>query len=113
MADFVSDFWHWFIVIPSVVGILVLFPFIYMNKGSKTPGEAGKTGHIWDDDLEEYNNPLPGWWLNMFVITLVFGIVYLILYPGLGTFEGMLGWSSKSQYEDQIKVADETFGPIF
>ena len=113
MADFVSDFWNWFIIIPTLIGILVWFPFVYMNKGSKTPGEPGKTGHIWDDDLEEYNNPLPGWWLNMFVITLVFGIVYLILYPGLGSFQGMLGWSSKGQYEDQIKTADETFGPIF
>ena len=113
MADFVSDFWHWFIVIPTLVGILVLFPFIYMYKGSKTSGEVGKTGHIWDDDLEEYNNPLPGWWLNMFVITLVFGLIYLILYPGLGSFPGVLGWSSKGQYEEQIKAANETFGPIF
>lgn len=113
MADFVSEFWHWFIVIPSILGILAMLPLIYMNKGSKQIGESDKTGHVWDEDLEEYNNPLPGWWLNMFVITVVFGVVYLLLYPGLGHFRGWLGWSSKQQYEQQVQVADETFGPIF
>lgn len=113
MADFVSEFWNWFIIVPSVVGILILFPFIYMNKGSKSSGETETTGHVWDDDLEEYNNPLPGWWLNMFVITLVFGIVYLILYPGLGSFQGVLGWSSKGEYEKQVQTADDTFRPLF
>lgn len=113
MADFVSNFWHWFIIIPSVIGILAMFPLIYMNRGEKPTGEADKTGHVWDDDLQEYNNPLPAWWLNMFVITLVFGIIYLILYPGLGGFEGVLKWSSKKEYEQQMQLADQTYGPIF
>lgn len=114
MADFVSDFWHWFIIIPTVIGILVLFPFIYMNRGSKpAAGEEDTTGHVWDEDLKEFNNPLPGWWLNMFVITLVFGIVYLLLFPGLGHFQGFLGWSSKQRYEKQMQAAEETYGPRF
>lgn len=113
MADFVSDFWHWFIIIPTLIGIFALFPFIYMNRGSKKAGEAETTGHVWDEDLKEYNNPLPGWWLNMFVITLVFGIIYLILYPGLGRFEGLLQWSSLQQYKDQLQVAEETYTPRF
>jgi cytochrome c oxidase cbb3-type subunit 3 len=114
MADFVSDFWHWFIIIPTVIGILALFPLIYANRGDKVSAdEVGTTGHVWDDDLEEFNNPLPGWWLNMFVITIVFGIIYLILYPGLGRFEGVLGWSSKGQYEAQVDTAEKTYGPIY
>ena len=114
MADFVSDFWHWFIIIPTVIGILALFPLIYANRGDKVSAdEVDTTGHVWDDDLEEFNNPLPGWWLNMFVITIVFGIIYLILYPGLGRFEGVLGWSSKGQYESQVDTAEKTYGPIY
>lgn len=113
MSDFVSDFWHWFIIIPTVIGILALFPLIYMNRGSESAGESDKTGHVWDDDLEEYNNPLPGWWLNMFVITLIFSIVYLVLYPGLGRFEGLLQWSSLQQYKNQVQIAEETYGPRF
>ena len=114
MADFVSDFWHWFIIVPTVIGILALFPLIYANRGDKVSAdEVDTTGHVWDDDLEEFNNPLPGWWLNMFVITIVFGIIYLILYPGLGRFEGVLGWSSKGQYEAQVDTAEKTYGPIY
>lgn len=113
MADFVSEFWSWFIIIPTVIGILVLFPLVYLNQGQKQSGEADKMGHSWDDDLEEYNNPLPGWWLNLFYITLVFGIVYLILYPGLGSFGGVLGWTSTQRYENELEQAEARYGPIF
>ncbi len=112
MADFLSDLWHWFIIIPTVIGIFALFPLIILNTGAKTP-KPETMGHVWDEDLEEYNNPLPRWWLNMFYITLVFGIVYLMLYPGLGRFGGFLGWTSKSQYEQEIAAADKVYGPIF
>lgn len=113
MADFVSEFWSWFIIIPTVIGILAMFPLVYFNRGQKQSGEADKMGHSWDDDLEEYNNPLPGWWLNLFYITIVFGIVYLILYPGLGSFGGVLGWTSTQRYESELAQADARYGPIF
>ena len=113
MADFVNQYWHWFIVIVSLVSILILFPFIYLNRGVRKSGEAETMGHVWDENLEEYNNPLPGWWFNMFVITLVFSLLYLILYPGLGRFPGLLNWSSTGQYEQEIKLASEKFDPIY
>lgn len=113
MADFVSEFWSWFIIVPTVIGILALFPLVYYNRGQKQTGEADKMGHSWDEDLEEYNNPLPAWWLNLFYITLIFGIVYLILYPGLGSFGGVLGWTSKQRYENQLEQAVARYGPIF
>ncbi len=113
MADFMSGFWHWYIVVPTVVGILALVPLVILNRGTKTGKEPETMGHVWDEDLEEYNNPLPLWWLNMFYITIVFGIVYLILYPGLGSFEGVLGWSSKSAYESEVSAAEQEFAPIF
>jgi cytochrome c oxidase cbb3-type subunit 3 len=109
----VSEFWSWFIIIPTVIGILALFPLVYFNRGQKQTGEADKMGHSWDEDLEEYNNPLPGWWLNMFYITLVFGIIYLILYPGLGSFGGVLGWTSTQRYENELEQAEARYGPIF
>ncbi|MDZ7840767.1 MAG: cytochrome-c oxidase, cbb3-type subunit III [Gammaproteobacteria bacterium] len=113
MADFVSEFWSWFIIIPTVIGILAMFPLVYFNRGQKQSGEADKMGHSWDEDLEEYNNPLPGWWLNLFYITIVFGIIYLILYPGLGSFGGVLGWSSTQRYQNELEYAEERYGPIF
>lgn len=71
------------------------------------------TTHVWDGDLKEYNNPLPRWWLGMFYITLIFGIVYLALYPGLGTYQGIFGWSSQQSYEAEMAQAEETYGPLF
>lgn len=115
MADFTSDFWSWFIAVPTVIGILVLF---WLNRKMTTPrrkrAETTKTtGHVWDEDLRELNNPLPRWWLNMFYITLVFGLVYLVLYPGLGTFAGALRWSQQDQYERELAAANERYGELY
>jgi cytochrome c oxidase cbb3-type subunit 3 len=117
VADFVNNFWHWFIVVLTLGSILILFPFIYLNKGNKDAanrdGEVETMGHVWDDDLEELNNPLPGWWFNMFLITLIFGLVYLVLFPGLGHFQGLLNWSSAGRYQDEMQAASEKFDPIY
>jgi cytochrome c oxidase cbb3-type subunit 3 len=113
MADFVSEFWHWFIIVLTVGGLLAMFPLIILNRGDKPGGDPQTTDHTWDEDLQEYNNPLPGWWLNMFYITLVFSFAYLLLYPGLGRFPGFLGWTSLGQYEAERQAAEEKFGPLF
>lgn len=115
MADFVSEFWSWFIIVPTVGGIVAIFWLILWMSGTTTkPGEEVKTmGHVWDGDLAEFNNPLPKWWLNMFYITLVFGIIYLILYPGLGSFAGILGWTQVEQYNEEIELADNRYGALY
>jgi cytochrome c oxidase cbb3-type subunit 3 len=67
--------------------------------------EDNTTGHVWDEDLTEYNNPLPRWWLWLFVITIVFSGAYLYAYPGLGNYQGSLNWSQEGQYkENQVKL---------
>ena len=114
MADFVSDFWNWFVIITTVLSIVACWWFVIsQSKKGQLSGEVESTGHVWDEDIQEMNNPLPRWWLIMFYITLVFGSVYLALYPGLGTFQGLWGWSQKGQYEREVAKADETYGPIF
>lgn len=70
---------------------------------------AGKTGHVWDGDLEELNNPLPRWWLGLFIITIVFGAGYLVFYPGMGNFAGTSKWSSVGAYEEQVARQRENF----
>lgn len=116
MYEFTSSFWNWYIIVPTVIGILAMFWLIrWLSVGhTRKPGEEVETmGHVWDGDLEEYNNPLPRWWLNMFYITLFFGIGYLILYPGLGTYKGLLGWTSRGNYQEEMQQAREKYGPIF
>jgi cytochrome c oxidase cbb3-type subunit III len=112
MSDFTSSFWSWFIIAIAGGGIAWLFYLLQGN--SKAESEEGvATGHVWDEDLEELNNPLPRWWLIMFYITIVFSIGYLILYPGMGSFKGILGWSEVGEYQAEVDKANAEFGPIF
>ena len=115
MADFVSGFWGWFIAVVTIASIVGLVLVLLGNTLSKgvSEGDLETTGHVWDDDLAELNNPLPKWWLNLFYITLIFGVVYLLLYPGLGKFQGFLGWSQIGQLAEENAAADEVYGPLY
>lgn len=112
MAD-LNSFWHLFIMVTTVVGLVGCFWLLQANASGVSKDQAEQQTHIWDENLTEYNNPLPRWWYNMFMITLIFGAIYLALYPGLGTFKGYLGWSSVGQYEKEMAAADEQFGPLY
>jgi cytochrome c oxidase cbb3-type subunit 3 len=114
MADFTSKFWEWYIFI--LVGLSFAFCFaliIWMSRGRKPGAKAESHGHVWDGDLEELNNPLPQWWLYMFYITLFFGIAYLLIYPGSGVFAGGIKWSEVGQYEQEMKTAEQKYGPLY
>jgi cytochrome c oxidase cbb3-type subunit 3 len=114
MTSFTDGFWNLLIFVGTVGGIIVLFLFTRNYSGDLPAGESGQaTGHKWDGDLEELNNPLPRWWLNMFYITMIWGIGYLLLYPGVGTHSMLLGWSQVGQYEEQMADAEKRYGPIF
>ena len=93
MSDFVSDFWHWFIAAVSLVSIVGCGVFLWVQSRARTSaaGSAELHGHVWDDDLTEYNGPMPYWWLWLFYITIVFSLGYLVVYPGLGSFAGTFG----------------------
>ncbi|MBT8082933.1 MAG: cytochrome-c oxidase, cbb3-type subunit III [Gammaproteobacteria bacterium] len=108
-------FWHWF-----VVGLTVLF-IIYCvwlvswsaKQGPKDVADDDLVGHKWDGDLEEWNNPAPKWWLYLYFITIAWGIGFLVAYPGLGNYQGMLGWTSTGQYEQEMQYAAATYEPIY
>ena len=115
MSDFTSGFWHWYIAILSIVSIIGCGVLLWMQT-IKRPPKGNKVelhGNVWDEDLVEYNNPLPNWWRWLFYITIVFSLLYLYLYPGLGNFAGQTGWSQTGQYDAEVKAANATFGPIF
>lgn len=114
MSDFVSGFWSFF-VIAIVVGGLVFCAFVlFANASVKLEQTTEKTtGHVWDETLAELNNPLPRWWMGLFVITIVFSIAYLILYPGLGSAKGVLGWSAVGQLEAEQAKANEALKPVY
>ncbi|RMG34867.1 MAG: cytochrome-c oxidase, cbb3-type subunit III [Gammaproteobacteria bacterium] len=109
-----SAFWQGWITVLTVLNILACFWLIRWTI-KKRAGEAAQgevTGHVWDETLEEYNNPLPRWWLYLFYGTLIFAAVYLTLYPGI--WKGVLGWSSHgSQYEAEMAKAKAKYDPIY
>jgi cytochrome c oxidase cbb3-type subunit 3 len=111
-----STGWSIFVTVVSILNMLACWWLIRWTMkprvGESAEGEV--TGHSWDDGhLAEYNNPMPRWWLYMFYITIVFSFIYLALYPGLGNFKGLLGWTAENQYDAEIARAEERFGPIF
>jgi cytochrome c oxidase cbb3-type subunit 3 len=114
MADFNSDFWHWYIAILTVLSILACIWLLrWMTTGYKKSDTVESTGHVWDGDLTELNNPLPRWWLGLFYITIAFSGFYLLLYPGLGSYEGILGWTSQGEYEQEVAKVEAEVGPLF
>lgn len=116
MADFTHSFWNLFVIISTVISVLACGVFLYFLSRAKIQFKDGKvetTGHVWDENLAEYNNPLPRWWMILFYLTIVFTVVYLVLFPGLGDAKGSLGWSSTDQYHKEVAAAQQRFGPIY
>jgi len=123
MSDFTSGFWNLFVMAVTFASIAACaWLLVVMNKvrtkGKTPPAAAGAkttetTGHVWDGDLAEYNNPLPKWWLNLFWITIVFSVVYLVLYPGFGNFPGILGWTSSEAYATERSALDAKTQQLF
>jgi cytochrome c oxidase cbb3-type subunit 3 len=112
MSDFVSGFWNMYVVVIVLGSILACAILLYVQGKAKfTPGKT--MGHVWDETLEEYNNPMPKWWSWLFVITVIFALVYLALYPGLGSFKGVLGWTSVGQYNTERERMDATVQPMY
>jgi cytochrome c oxidase cbb3-type subunit 3 len=114
MADFTSTFWSVAISIITIVSIIGCALLLFSQSTRKrAAGQADTTGHIWDEDLAEYNNPLPRWWMWLFYLTVIFALVYLALFPGLGSFRGVLGWSSQQRFETEMADANRQFGPLY
>jgi cytochrome c oxidase cbb3-type subunit 3 len=95
------------LVVVNILGCFWLLRWTARPKSATEKiGGGADTGHVWDKDLREYNNPLPRWWLWLFYITIVFSVIYLALYPGLGSFTGIKGWTQAGQYVQQRAEAD-------
>jgi len=113
VSDFIHSGWGWFVAIATALSLLACVWLLVIASRRKVMANDNTTGHIWDEDLRELNNPLPRWWAWLFVITVVFAAVYLAFYPGLGTYAGTLKWSSVGQYEVEQDKARVAMGPVY
>lgn len=104
-----SSGWHWFVIAGTVLSLAATLWLLFSNR--QTSGDK-TTGHVWDG-IEELDNPLPMWWVWMFVGTIVFAIGYLIYYPGLGNVAGVGGWSSQQQVEIDAAAHEARFAPLY
>jgi len=114
MSDFTSNFWEIYISGITLVGIIACLVLLAVTgKMKAATASDNTTGHVWDGDLREMNNPLPRWWSFMFVFTIIFSLIYLVLYPGLGSYKGVLGWSQAKLHADEIAKGDAEIAPIY
>ena len=111
-----NSFWNWFVIIITIGSILACWWLLHWTKGVSDRSEDDQVdslGHVWDDNIHELNTPLPRWWLHLFNITIVFSLIYLVLYPGLGNFAGTLNWTQLGQYEESVEAAQVTQESVF
>lgn len=113
MSEFFSGFWDVYVAVLTVVSIVACALFLKSQSIQRVSGAAETTGHKWDEDLAEYNNPLPRWWSWLFYITILFSLAYLVLYPGLGSWKGTLGWSQVGQLKEEQELAEKQYGPVY
>ncbi|MDN3988378.1 cytochrome-c oxidase, cbb3-type subunit III [Zwartia vadi] len=116
MNDFFDGFWGYYIATVVLGGIVWCLWLLYSQRKwlvKKTPGVVEDTGHVWDGDLRELNNPVPRWWTYMYVIMCLFGVGYLVLYPGLGAYQGSLGYTSATEVQADQAQLNEEVKPVY
>jgi cytochrome c oxidase cbb3-type subunit III len=114
MSDFTSGFWSLYVAGITLAGIIACLVLLWLSGRKKVaPRADNTTGHVWDGDLTEMNNPLPLWWVGLFIATIVFSLLYLVAFPGLGSYEGELKWTQRGEYEAEVAQANKELGPLY
>jgi cytochrome c oxidase cbb3-type subunit III len=113
VSDFFNNGWSIFIAAGTLLSLVACLLLLWVASKRKVMADDNSTGHVWDVDLREMNNPLPRWWMWLFIITVVFSFGYLVLYPGLGSAKGTLGWSTQSAYQAEQAKANAATAPLY
>jgi cytochrome c oxidase cbb3-type subunit 3 len=101
-----TSFWSGWVIFWTILTLVIVAVVLFGNRKDLSVTTDKTTGHA-HDDIEELDNPLPAWWFYMFVITILWGVAYLIIYPGMGNFAGVLGWTSAGQHQAEVDAAEE------
>ncbi|MBU3559648.1 cytochrome-c oxidase, cbb3-type subunit III [Polynucleobacter sp. Nonnen-W13] len=117
MSDFFNSGWSNYIALVSLVGIVWCIWLLASQRKAKVihtaDGAVADTGHVWDGDLRELNNPLPRWWAWMFLLSCIFALVYLVLFPGLGSFPGVVGYTTDGALMSSMTEANDELKPVY
>lgn len=109
-----SSGWSWYVIVITVLNVVCWFWLLWWARTKRVSGASAEAtlGHSYDG-IEELDLPLPRWWLWMFIGTILFTIGYLVAYPGLGNFPGVLHWTSTGQWQHEVAAADARYGPVY
>src|SRR3989304_3462476 len=117
MSDFFSSGWGIYIAVITALGIIWCVWLLFSQRKTKVTllpdGSVEDTGHEWDGDLRELNNPLPRWWMWMYLLSCLFGVIYLVLYPGMGSYPGVLGYSTAKEHRESVEQASAALKPLY
>jgi len=114
MSDFTSDFWHLYVAGLTILSIVACLVLLWISGTTKVKASGDNTtGHTWDEDLQEMNNPLPRWWVYLFIVTVIFAFMYGALYPTFGKFPGLLGWSSTGAHQAEGDKLQAAIAPLY
>lgn len=113
MSDFINTGWSLYVAGIVIGGLVFCLVILAVASKRTVMADDNSTGHVWDEDLKEMNNPLPRWWMGLFLITVFFAAAYLALYPGLGSNEGTLKWSAAGQWQAEQDKARTTMAPVY
>ncbi len=113
MSDFINSGWALYVAGITVAGLAFCIFILVVASKRTVMANDNSTGHVWDEDLKEMNNPLPRWWMWLFVLTVVFAAVYLAFYPGLGSNPGTFNWTSAGQWEAEQAKAHAAMAPVY
>jgi cytochrome c oxidase cbb3-type subunit 3 len=119
MSDFINEFWPWYVGAISLVSILACALLLWIAGKATVITQPGRpndntTGHVWDENLSELNNPLPRWWMWLFILTVIFSLAYLVFFPGLGSFKGTLNWSStETEHKQDVSNLRVQVAPLY
>ena len=114
MSDFDAEFWSVYVAGLTLVSIAACLLLLWVTARKKVVSQADNTtGHVWDGDLRESNNPMPRWWMWLFVLSIVYSVLYLVAYPGLGSYEGQLAWSTRGEHAAEMAKAERDLAPLY
>jgi len=113
MSDFFNSGWSLYVAGITVVSLIFCLVVLIVASRRKVMADDNTTGHVWDEDLQELNNPLPRWWAGLFLVTIAFAVIYLALYPGLGSNKGSLDWTSTGQHAAEMERARAQMAPLY
>lgn len=111
-----GTFWNLWIIGLTLINVALILWVLLANRkvavSDQDEAENQTTGHAYDG-IEEYDNPLPRWWFYLFIGTFIYSGIYLLLYPGLGSFSGLLGWTSVKELRGHQQQGDALYAEQF